>query len=106
MKVNVNGNTKKMPNDNTTKEQEKVGSAALNKLRDEGNRIILCISCLKKREEYIPDLCKECSDKMDKHIIQSKNATPNNYDGGLIAQDIEIEARESYQLKKSLGIVR
>ena len=27
-----------------------------------------CNSCNQEKEEYVPGLCKECSDKMDKHI--------------------------------------
>ena len=30
--------------------------------------------------------------------------TPNKYNSDAVMQDIEIEARESYQLKQSLGI--
>lgn len=34
---------------------------------------IKCQSCLKEKEEYINELCKECSDKMDEHIKGGKS---------------------------------
>ena len=33
---------------------------------------IKCNSCLKIKEEYVSGLCKECSDKMDKHLEGKK----------------------------------
>ncbi len=34
--------------------------------------IIKCNSCLEEKEEYVSGCCKECSDKMDKHIEGNK----------------------------------
>ncbi len=100
-----------MPNVIVSKEEEKVGSEALSVPDDEGKKVIKCISCLKEKEGYINELCKECSDKMDNHILktrkQFKIVQPNNslsLSTDYSNQDIEIEARESYQLKQSLGI--
>ena len=31
-----------------------------------------CICCLKERKEYVSGLCKECSNKMDKHLNHKK----------------------------------
>ncbi len=31
-----------------------------------------CNSCLKEKEEYLNGICKECSDKMDEHILESQ----------------------------------
>ena len=36
---------------------------------------IKCNCCLKDKEEYVSRLCKECADKMDKHILMRKNET-------------------------------
>jgi len=29
---------------------------------------MICISCNKEKEEYLNELCQECSEKMDAHI--------------------------------------
>ena len=31
-----------------------------------------CNSCLKLKKEYVSGSCKQCSDKMDKHILKNK----------------------------------
>ncbi|KKL45610.1 hypothetical protein LCGC14_2353880 [marine sediment metagenome] len=36
-----------------------------------------CNSCLKEKEIYVNQICKECSDKMDKHIIKDKRGIVN-----------------------------
>jgi len=35
-------------------------------------KVIKCNSCLKEKEEYVSGICKECADKMDKHIEGKK----------------------------------
>jgi len=30
---------------------------------------IKCICCLEEKEEYLLEICKECSDKIDDHIL-------------------------------------
>ena len=74
-----------MPNDNVHKEEEKVGSEALS---EPGNT-----------EKRVDEEERESSEKGLKISL-----TPNRYGCDAVMQDIEIEARESYQLKQSLGI--
>ena len=37
-----------------------------------------CNCCLKEKKEYLSRLCKECSDKIDKHIQRTNKVTKLN----------------------------
>jgi hypothetical protein len=32
------------------------------------NKTIKCNSCLEEKEEFVSELCRECSEKMDAHL--------------------------------------
>jgi len=54
-------------------------SCKCEKFREDTLCKIKCNSCLKQKQEYVSGLCKECSDKMDNHIVKNTPDAPGEF---------------------------